>query len=164
MGLFAAYAASQGAQVYCFEPCSSTRKLLKETQQLYPNNITIIPKALTDKNGTDVLFLTSNIGANRLKTSKMFGEQTINTEEVETITLDSFIEENKIYPTFLKIDIEGSEENMLKGFTTINKYFPKIAIASYHTHQDKSFFKYFFNKNDYMFLEEKEDILFFKAR
>lgn len=164
MGLFAAYAASKGAQVYCFEPCSFTRSLLQQTQNLYPNNITIVPKALTDQNGTDTLFLTSNIGANRLKTSNMAGEITNSTEVIETITLDTFIENNKIYPTFIKIDIEGSEENMLKGFTTINKYCPKIAIASYHTSRDKYFFKQYFDFLNYQFLEEKADILFFKVR
>ena len=46
MGLFAAYAASKGATVYCFEPMSYTRNYLKEVQNLYPNNIIILPYAI----------------------------------------------------------------------------------------------------------------------
>ena len=67
MGLFAAYAATKGAKVYCFEPCSSTRKLLKQTQSLYPKGqITIIPKALSNINSIEFFLKTDNIGANRL--------------------------------------------------------------------------------------------------
>ena len=54
MGMFAAYAATQGAKVYCFEPNEKARKLLTETQELYPNQITIIPKALSNENGKEI--------------------------------------------------------------------------------------------------------------
>ena len=48
MGMFAAYAATKGAIVHCFEPCSSTRELLYKTQELYPNNIIIHPFAISN--------------------------------------------------------------------------------------------------------------------
>lgn len=67
MGLFAAYAATKGAKVYCFELCSSTRELLKQTQLLYPEGqIIIVPKAVSNTNSIETFFKTDNIGANRL--------------------------------------------------------------------------------------------------
>jgi FkbM family methyltransferase len=51
LGIFAAYAASKGAYVYCFEPGTLVRHYLKETQKLYPNNIIIVPYGISDYNG-----------------------------------------------------------------------------------------------------------------
>lgn len=161
MGLFAAYAATKGAQVYCFEPCSSTRELLKQTQSLYPEGqITIIPKALSNTNNIETFFKTDNIGANRLWNSLMRDDaHIIEQEQVETIRLDTFIEETGIIPDFIKIDIEGSENNLLSGFNSIKKYNPKIAIATYHTKNDKLSFKNYFNSLNYN-VEESNEIMF----
>lgn len=159
MGLFAAYAATKGAKVYCFEPCSSTKELLKQTQSLYPEGqITIIPKALSNTNDKELFFMTNNIGANRLWSSPM-KDPIIGEEQVETIRLDTFIEETGIIPDFIKIDIEGSEKNMLSGFTTIKEYNPKIAIATYHTPNDRFSFKTYFNALNYN-IEEKNNVMF----
>lgn len=161
MGLFAAYAATKGAKVYCFEPCSSTRELLKQTQSLYPEGqIIIVPKAVSNTNSIETFFKTDNIGANRLQSSLMRDDaQIIEQERVETIKLDTFIKETGIIPNFIKIDIEGSESNLLSGFNTINIIRPKIAIATYHTRNDKFSFREYFNSLNYN-IEECNDIMF----
>lgn len=164
MGLFAAYAATKGAKVYCFEPCSSTRELLKQTQSLYPKGqITIIPKAVSNTNSIETFFKTDNIGANRLWNSLMRDDaQIIEQEQVKTIRLDTFIKETGIIPDFIKIDIEGSENNLLSGFNTINIINPKIAIATYHTRNDKFSFREYFSSLNYNIKEYNEIMFLYK--
>ena len=54
--------------------------------------------------------------------------------EVQTQTIDDFVSEQSIKKIdFIKMDIEGSEPNALKGAEgTIRKHRPKLAIAIYH--------------------------------
>lgn len=53
-------------------------------------------------------------------------------------TLDDFFE-NKEIPTFLKIDIEGAEHDMIKGAEKVlsGKKVRKVVMASYHKHEDE---------------------------
>ncbi|MCM1282778.1 MAG: FkbM family methyltransferase [Muribaculaceae bacterium] len=52
-------------------------------------------------------------------------------EAVQTLTLDKALDGNK--PTYIKMNIEGSEIQALQGAKrTIEKYRPKLAIAGYH--------------------------------
>lgn len=54
--------------------------------------------------------------------------------EVECVTLDEILADRE--PTFIKMDIEGSELDALEGAQkTIKKNLPVLAICSYH-HQD----------------------------
>ena len=84
-------------------------------------------------------------------------------EQVETIKLDTFIEETNIIPDFIKIDVEGSENNLLSGFNSIEKYNPKIAIATYHTRNDRFSFRDYFNSLNYN-IEEHNEIMFLHKR
>ena len=54
------------------------------------------------------------------------------------VKLDSYVRENKIPRVdFIKLDIEGSEMDMLKGATTsITRWKPKLAISAYHKMED----------------------------
>ncbi|MCQ8894117.1 MAG: FkbM family methyltransferase [Methanolinea sp.] len=58
--------------------------------------------------------------------------------QIEVITLDDFIIENNIGKVdFIKMDVEGSEMEILQGAEkTIKKYKPKCAIAVYHKFRD----------------------------
>ena len=50
------------------------------------------------------------------------------TEEAEIITLDDYAKNSSTMPTFLKIDVEGYETEVLKGTTEILKTLPKLEI------------------------------------
>lgn len=50
------------------------------------------------------------------------------TEEAEIITLDNYAKTSSTMPTFLKIDVEGYETEVLKGATEILQTLPKLEI------------------------------------
>lgn len=164
MGMFAAYAASKGATVYCFEPTPSTQNLLRKTQELYPNNIIIIPKAISHQTGVELFCETDNIGANHLASSVMTEPlQTINVVEVDTISISDFVKENNIIPTYIKVDVEGSERNLIKGAELFLKdYNPKIVIATYHNPYDTNIFINYFSKMDYKYQTDKGNLFLWK--
>lgn len=138
MGLFAAYAASKGAKVYCFEPMSYIRNYLNEIQKIYPNNIIIIPYALGKQEENKIFNQTINPGECRVNTSVIKKENIIYTESVKTISLNKFINDNKIFPTFIKMDIEGGE---VEAFLGGDKYFKTkkvvFSISLDHNLNDK---------------------------
>lgn len=136
MGLFAAYAATKGAVVHCFEPCASTRQLLEETQKLYPNQIFIHSYAISNICGETEFCETDNIGANHLSKYPVNpGNGILSKEKVQTITLDEFVKQTGIIPTFIKMDIEGAELDAMQGaLQTLRQYTPKCVIGAYHTY------------------------------
>ena len=59
-------------------------------------------------------------------------------DEVETVSIDEFVEENSIERVnFIKADVEGSELALLSGAKeTILKFKPAISITTYHFADD----------------------------
>ena len=62
----------------------------------------------------------------------------VNSNIVETITLDDFVKENNLGRVdFIKADIEGFERNMLQGAQdTLKNFAPKLALCTYHLPDD----------------------------
>jgi FkbM family methyltransferase len=91
------------------------------------DNVEIVNKGLWHKNET-------------LKFHKMGGSSHISPdgeEIIEVISLDEYLKDEKKPVTFIKMDIEGTELNALKGAEqTIRKYKPKLAICIYHKPED----------------------------
>lgn len=133
IGMFSALASYKGASVFSFEPVPQNQKLLELTRSLN-KNITICPFALSDKSGKMNLTMEEegNIG------SFMESKNAKNTFEVDCITLDEFVAQNKPEKiSFIKADIEGAERKMLAGATEVLKRFaPKLAICTYHYPED----------------------------
>lgn len=140
MGLFALYCASKGATVYCFEPMSYIRDFLYESQKLYPNLIHIIPYGVSNVNNINYFYQTKNPGAsNNSNLSEMEYTSTRLYKEIcQLISLDEFSKKTNIIPTFIKADIEGSENEMLIGAKNIlKKYKPILHICLNHKNLDQ---------------------------
>ena len=104
-------------------------------------NFEKLKKFIQEKNYTNIVPL--NLGVWNEKTTLTFSEGngegsnissagniTINTDTIDNISGGERID-------FIKMDIEGSELNALKGAAeTIQKYQPVLAICAYHKHED----------------------------
>lgn len=159
LGIFAAYAASKGAIVYCFEPSTYTRHYLQITQQIYPNNIIIVPYGLSDKINFSYFIQYDNPAASRTADqNQLIHHSILYKDRVELITLDSFCEKTKIIPNFIKMDIEGSEiKALLGGKNTIINFKPIISFCIHDDnymqinllHNTFSFYTFYKNKRQF---------------
>lgn len=75
------------------------------------SNCYLINKAVSDKTGRTRFYLHSD----SYTSSLLHPENESKYIEVETIALDDFIEEKKILPDIIKMDIESAEPLALKG-------------------------------------------------
>ncbi len=111
-------------KIYAFEPGEDNRGILeKNVQGLH--DIEVIPKGVWseekkkrfDSNGSSSCI--SEVG----------------NSEVELIAIDDIVGKDKV--TFIKMDIEGSELEALRGAqSTIQRDMPKLAICCYHKAND----------------------------
>jgi len=120
-------------KLYCFEPLINSFNLLKENLELNNcNNVIIHNKGLSNENkqgyldfvspnnpgGTGILCDSQNINSNVINLTNKY--------PIELITLDSF---NIDKLDYLKIDVEGYENNVIIGaFKTIKKCKPLIVM------------------------------------
>lgn len=130
-GLFAAYAAQKANKVYSFEPMSFIRIYLRNTQKLFCDKIVIVPYACSNQNIITLFTQCDNPAASHDSNIIAFTHnRELYTEQVRVVKLDDFISENKIYPTFIKADIEDAEYNMLLGCQEyIKNKHPKLSLV-----------------------------------
>lgn len=117
--------------IYSFEPTNENYEVLLQTLKL--NNTTrIIPikKAL----GAELS--QAQISVNDGCSSLVFDNHTTS-HNVEIITLDSFVFEHNLEVGFIKVDVEGFEQEFLKGAKqTITEQKPAMLISIYHQASD----------------------------
>jgi len=145
MGLFSAVSSAKGANVYAFEPFEHIiQNFLSKTAIANPN-ITICKYALSDKEGAVSFVQNDNLYAHSriidikdVKDKLLVSNKETETVTVQTITLDKFVQENKLPRVdFIKADIEGAERLLLKGAkNTLKNLAPKLAICTYHIPDD----------------------------
>lgn len=136
IGMFSAFAAGKGCQVFAFEPVSTTVEVLRETAVIYPENIQLKPYALASKAGDDVIHLAADSGSCTMLDN--FIEES-SQQVIKTTTIDYFVQEQCLQRVdFIKADIEGAERLMLQGAQeTLRRFAPKLAICTYHLPDDK---------------------------
>ncbi len=118
-------------QIHSFEATRLNYNLMLETLKLN-NSSRIIPinKALGSKQET------LRISINGSGSSILLG-QSNEFEEIESITLDSYVKAHNIEVGFIKVDIEGFEQEFLQGAKeTICTQKPAMLISIYHQADD----------------------------
>lgn len=134
IGVFSLYASKMGARkIYSIEPLPESRLIISCNFRI--NNFpepTIIAKALSDKEGSDKLYL-GDIDSHSLLFDHNHKEQLHEYVKVRTETLRNIIQKYKITKVdFLKIDCEGSEGQIISSLPrNLWNIINKVAIE-YH--------------------------------
>ncbi len=118
-------------KIYAFEPSDSIFKQLSENISNVQNNNTINVYKNALFSSTKQLNFNDSlpVGDHKIDENNLSGGVV-----VEAVSLDEIIDEKV---TFIKMDIEGSELDALKGAEKIiRKYKPKLAISVYHKVDD----------------------------
>ncbi|WP_432401572.1 FkbM family methyltransferase [Wukongibacter sp. M2B1] len=115
-------------RMYCYEIVAANIEYIEENIKLFNlDNVIIRKKGASNRNGT--MYISSDdvlSSISQLSESGAFA--------VPTVKIDDDIEEDV---TFIKMDIEGGEEEALLGcIDKIKKNHPKLALSIYHNHKD----------------------------
>ena len=161
-GSYARLFAKLSKQVYAFEPEKENFDYLKEVmsqKNLKIYNIAIsnkknlsklyIPK-INHKKNTGMSSLSQNMNNENFKLNRY---NDLVSQKVKTITLDSFVRENKIKKIdFIKIDVEGHELKVLEKTTNILKNNRPILMIEILNDKKKKYKKVFklMSKNNYL--------------
>ncbi len=130
--LQAATKVTQKGKVISFEPYPDTYRKFKNNLSLNPtiSNVELVDYGLGDKPGSFDMFqaCNTNSGANRISPNS--GNMLEGEEMIKVITLDSFIDSNRLNKIdLIKLDVEGFEMKVLRGAEeTISNYRPVLFI------------------------------------
>lgn len=104
-----------GWKVYCYEPDPENRKKLEHNLEKY-ENLVISDKAISNEAGNEINFYNSNESTG-ISSLIAFSEEHKKLCTVKTTTLEAELNSKPIsYIDFLKIDTEGYDLMVLKGF------------------------------------------------
>jgi FkbM family methyltransferase len=123
------------ASIYVFEPLPSNQKLIEQNIVKYKAaNVKLIPFAVSDEEGVSQFFVSSGQPENLPgdldwnfgnKSSSLLLPETDNLApwlafdnniEVQTVTINSFFEQNDIHEVdFIHMDVQGAELKVLRG-------------------------------------------------
>ncbi len=134
--LYFAKKIGMSGSVYVFEFIPGNILVLNknlDTNLEFKNRIKIIDRPVWQESGLEVFYKDSGASS-----SVRFHEFQGATGKTSTISIDDFVEQNKITKVdFIKTDIEGAEPNAIKGADkTIKKFKPSLAISIYHNMDD----------------------------
>ncbi len=117
------YGKDMHKKIYTYEIIPKNIQCIEDNMKKFSiNNVEIIKKGVSNKKG--IMFVDNKI-------SDIAKPQSKGEVPIELVTVDEDICE-KI--SFIKMDIEGGEENAIIGCkNTIIKYHPKLAISIYHS-------------------------------
>jgi FkbM family methyltransferase len=104
-----------GGKVISFEPTPFTNKILRRTVRIngMQKMVEVRNEAVSSVTGHATFHDTNNQASNA--NSLVRGPHTHHALEVATISLDDFAEQRNLRPAVIKIDVEGSELDVLRG-------------------------------------------------
>ena len=131
-----AFSELTSSNVHAFEPFEeSFNKLVENIKINNINNIIPVKASLSDINGEEKIYLKGdNVQGITSDESVRRYDQSFN---VETMTIDKYVQENNINVGFIKVDVEGAEQRLLKGaIETIKTQKPVLILSIYHNPND----------------------------
>ena len=129
-------------KIFVFEPLPQSRIRIKKSLREYkiPTQLVeLIPAALWSYEGSLTFYSEPDCDPGAfVESAKMKEKSALNKYELPCVSLDKFIETNKIPKIdLIKMDIEGAEEQALEGASNlIQSQTPKLQIAIYHKASD----------------------------
>ena len=121
-------------KVYAVEPAKMHREAIEAMiKQNNIDNIVVCPYAISNKNGKTQFIHNENSTMFMLKDVGLMGKT--GSEEVETVTVEEFMNRNKLdHIDLLKMDLEGAESEVITS-EEFKSVMPKInlIIGEYHT-------------------------------
>lgn len=145
IGTYSILLAKKGLTGFAFEPVISNFDALVSNIKLnnIEDKVTAYPFALGENKGkAGFTFDPVNTGASHLTENSDFLEETLNPEfvDVEIIRLDDIFHELNIKPSdrvFIKIDVEGMEDHVIKGAAKFIKNHPNLLLVIESVHSGK---------------------------
>ncbi|HYD89942.1 MAG TPA: FkbM family methyltransferase [Flavobacterium sp.] len=123
-GLFPLTVQEMCTHIYLIEPGKTFNATLNKTFEPIQDKITIYNVAVGNEDG-EIMFSEDSLDG------KITNGTEANSEKITICRIDTLMKDKKV--TYLKADIEGFEQEMLKGAAeTIIRNKPKIAITTYH--------------------------------
>ena len=130
--------AGKHGQVHAFEPNPKTLEKLRQNLRInQTRNVHVVPKAAWRQTGKNLSFYCDPSGRGAASSLKQW-QGHVGQVDVKTETLDEYANECKVVPDVVKIDVEGSEFEVLRGARNlltrrkpvlVLEYFPKPASA-----------------------------------
>ncbi len=116
IGVVGCWLAKRAEYVFCFEPEIQNQEFLKKNVKLNKiKNLKLVPVAVAEKSGVAEFAVRGSFGHHGLHGRHV--TKTITSIKMPTINLDKFCTEKKLKKiSLLKIDVEGSEITVLRGF------------------------------------------------
>lgn len=112
-------AVGPSGKVIAFEPQQKGARLL---EQLFKEpNVQVVHKALSNKAGQQELFIQLQRFDVSFEASLENKYGNTVTEVVDTTTIDEFCKAESLSPSFIKVDVEGHEEQVLEGASQVLK-------------------------------------------
>lgn len=125
-------------EVYTFEPMGHFSTVVEKVKKFNKTNINCVNKGVGKVEDKLTFFTPNGIASRSRPATKEEIKLGEHISQVEIVTIDNFVSQNKIENVgLMKFDIEGMERPALEsGLETIRKNKPVLLISVYHNYSD----------------------------